>query len=176
MSSLSAIAPVLPISPKRPIGKEEIQHRGRIRLIECGLAVPSIQSQPFRCGNLVSRARRPPSSVVVCAAAFNARCGAVQTQTFTRQSSTITVEPIQGKEKSPDLDDGGTGFPPRDDCGIGGGQGWSGGGYGWSGGGHGRSSGGHGWSGGFNFFLLLAFLGFLKDRESEGPYRNERRR
>ncbi|XP_058093163.1 uncharacterized protein LOC131239462 isoform X1 [Magnolia sinica] len=70
MSSLSAIAPVLPISPKRPIGKEEIQHRGRIRLIECGLAVPSIQSQPFRCGNLVSRARRPPSSVVVCAAAF----------------------------------------------------------------------------------------------------------
>ncbi|XP_058114820.1 protein FERTILITY RESTORER RF2, mitochondrial-like [Magnolia sinica] len=160
MSSLSAIAPVLPVSPKRPIGKQEIQHRGRIRLIECGLAIPSIQSQPFRCGSLVSHARRPPSSMVVCAAALNARCGAEQTQTVTRQSSTITIAPIQGKEKSPELDDGGTGFPPRDD-----GDGGGGGG-----------GGGHGWSGGFFFFGLLAFLGFLKDQESEGPYRNDRRR
>lgn len=67
---------------------------------------------------------------------------------------------ISGKEKSPELDDGGTGFPPRDD-----GDGGGGGG-----------GGGHGWSGGFFFFGLLAFLGFLKDQESEGPYRNNRRR
>lgn len=61
-----------------------------------------------------------------------------------------------GKEKSPDLDDGGTGFPPRDDDGGGGG-------------------GGH-WKGGFFFFGFLAFLGLLKDQEEEGPYRDQRRR
>ncbi|XP_073300086.1 uncharacterized protein [Primulina huaijiensis] len=96
----------------------------------------------------------------ICAASLNATCAAEQTQTVTRQSSTITVAPIQGKEKSPELDDGGTGFPPRDDDGGGGGGG--------GGGGH--------WSGGFFFFGFLAFLGFLKDQESEGPYREERRR
>ncbi|GFP89107.1 hypothetical protein PHJA_001054400 [Phtheirospermum japonicum] len=53
----------------------------------------------------------------------NATCAAEQTQTVTRQSSTITVAPIQGKEKSPDLDDGGAGFPPRDDGDGGGGGG-----------------------------------------------------
>ena len=68
---------------------------------------------------------------------------------------------ISGKEKSPELDDGGTGFPPRDDG---------------DGGGGGGGGGGHHWSGGFFFFGLLAFLGFLKDQESEGPYRNDRRR
>nr|GEY99620.1 hypothetical protein [Tanacetum cinerariifolium] len=60
------------------------------------------------------------------------------------------------KEKSPDLDDGGTGLPPRDDDGGGGG---GGGGGGWS-------------SGGFFFFGFLAFLGFLKDQEKEGAYRD----
>lgn len=61
-----------------------------------------------------------------------------------------------GKEKSPDLDDGGTGLPPRDDDGGGGGGG-----------------GGGGWSrGGFFFFGFLAFLGFLKDQEKEGAYRD----
>ena len=84
--------------------------------------------------------------------------GAEQTQTVTRQSSTITIAPIQGKEKSPDLDDGGTGLPPRDDDGGGGG---GGGGGGWS-------------SGGFFFFGFLAFLGFLKDQEKEGTYRDDR--
>ncbi|EPS72424.1 hypothetical protein M569_02346, partial [Genlisea aurea] len=83
---------------------------------------------------------------------LNARCGAEQTQTVTRQSSTITVAPVQGKEKSPELDDGGAGFPPRDDG---------------DGGGGGGGGGGH-WSGGFFFFGFLAFLGFLKDRESGG--------
>lgn len=86
----------------------------------------------------------------------NARCAEGQTQTVTRESSTITVAPVQGKEKSPDLDDGGTGFPPRDDDGGGGG-------------------GGH-WKGGFFFFGFLAFLGLLKDQEEEGPYRDQRRR
>lgn len=62
-----------------------------------------------------------------------------------------------GKEKSPDLDDGGTGFPPRDDDGGGGGGG-----------------GGGGWSGGFFFFGFLAFLGFLKDQEKEGAYGDDR--
>ncbi|GJX42824.1 calcineurin B-like protein 3 [Tanacetum coccineum] len=91
------------------------------------------------------------SAAFICAAALNARMGAEQTQTVTRQSSTITIAPIQGKEKSPDLDDGGTGLPPRDDDGGGGG---GGGGGGWS-------------SGGFFFFGFLAFLGFLKDQEKE---------
>lgn len=67
---------------------------------------------------------------------------------------------IAGKEKSPQLDDGDSGFPPRDD-GDGGGGGGGGGGN---------------WSGGFFFFGFLAFLGFLKDKESEGSYQNDRRR
>lgn len=65
-----------------------------------------------------------------------------------------------GKEKSPELDDGGTGFPPRDDDGDGGGGG----------------GGGGNWSGGFFFFGFLAFLGLLKDKESESPYQEDRRR
>ncbi|KAG1364298.1 putative Vacuolar protein sorting-associated protein 32 [Cocos nucifera] len=56
----------------------------------------------------------------------SARGAAEQTQTVTRQSSTITIAPIQGKEKSPELDDGGTGFPPRDDDDGGGGGGGGG--------------------------------------------------
>ncbi|KAJ7963572.1 Embryo defective protein [Quillaja saponaria] len=95
---------------------------------------------------------------VICASALNARCGAEQTQTVTREAPTITH--IPGKEKSPQLDDGDSGFPPRDD-GDGGGGGGGGGGN---------------WSGGFFFFGFLAFLGFLKDKESEGPYRDDRRR
>ncbi|KAI9115613.1 hypothetical protein K1719_013282 [Acacia pycnantha] len=92
------------------------------------------------------------------AGAMTARCSAEQTQTITREAPTITHVP--GKEKSPQLDDGGTGFPPRDD-GDGGGGGGGGGGN---------------WSGGFFFFGFLAFLGFLKDKESEGSYRDKRRR
>ncbi|TYH44966.1 hypothetical protein ES332_D11G232100v1 [Gossypium tomentosum] len=51
-------------------------------------------------------------------------------------------------EKSPQLDDGDSGFPPRDDDGGGGGGG----------------GGGGNWS------------GFLKDKESEEDYRDNRRR
>lgn len=68
---------------------------------------------------------------------------------------------LSGKEKSPELDDGGTGLPPRDDDGGGGGGG---------------GGGGPNWSGGFFFFGFLALLGLLKDQESEGPYRDNRRR
>lgn len=67
---------------------------------------------------------------------------------------------LSGKEKSPQLDDGGTGFPPRDDDDGGGGGG----------------GGGGNWSGGFFFFGFLAFLGFLKDKETEDTYRDDRRR
>ncbi|XP_042005003.1 protein YELLOW LEAF 1, choloroplastic-like [Salvia splendens] len=109
---------------------------------------------------IITHSSRIKRASVICAAALSATCASEQTQTVTRQSSTITVAPIQGKEKSPDLDDGGDGFPPRDD-GDGGGGGGGGGGN---------------WSGGFFFFGFLAFLGFLKDQESEGTYRDERRR
>ncbi|KAG6634786.1 protein FERTILITY RESTORER RF2, mitochondrial-like [Carya illinoinensis] len=101
---------------------------------------------------------RTQSASVRCFSMLNARCGAEQTQTVTREAPTITH--IPGKEKSPQLDDGGSGFPPRDD-GDGGGGGGGGGGN---------------WSGGFFFFGFLAFLGFLKDKEGEGAYRDERRR
>ncbi|KMT05639.1 hypothetical protein BVRB_7g167760 [Beta vulgaris subsp. vulgaris] len=102
---------------------------------------------------------RVRSASLVCSAALNARCGAEgQTQTVEKPVSVISHAP--GKEKSPLLDDGGTGFPPRDDDGGGGGGG----------------GGGGNWSGGFFFFGFLAFLGFLKDQESEGSYRDSRRR
>lgn len=72
----------------------------------------------------------------------------------------LTINWIAANEKSPKLDDGGTGFPPRDDDGGGGGGG----------------GGGGNWSGGFFLFGFLAFLGFLKDKESESKYRDSRRR
>lgn len=53
------------------------------------------------------------NNAFICFAALNARCAAEQTQTVTREAPTITVLP--GKEKSPQLDDGDSGFPPRDD-------------------------------------------------------------
>ncbi|GAB4845896.1 hypothetical protein Ancab_024900 [Ancistrocladus abbreviatus] len=74
----------------------------------------------LNCKGPVTHTSRGQSASLICAAALNARCGAEQTQTVERQSSTITVAPVQGKEKSPELDDGGTGFPPRDDGGGGG--------------------------------------------------------
>ncbi|KAH6768088.1 embryo defective 1303 [Perilla frutescens var. frutescens] len=119
-----------------------------------------LQFHPLERNKTITHSSRVKRASVICAAALNATCAAEQTQTVTRQSSTITVAPIQGKEKSPELDDGGSGFPPRDDG---------------DGGGGGGGGGGH-WSGGFFFFGFLALLGLLKDQESEGPYRDERRR
>ncbi|KAL1221504.1 hypothetical protein V5N11_035638 [Cardamine amara subsp. amara] len=100
-------------------------------------------------------------SLLICHSAINAKCseGQGQTQTVTRESPTITQAPVHSKEKSPSLDDGGDGFPPRDD-----GDGGGGGG------------GGGNWSGGFFFFGFLAFLGLLKDKEGEEDYRGSRRR
>ncbi|XAR56816.1 hypothetical protein NMG60_11037432 [Bertholletia excelsa] len=119
-----------------------------------------LQTQPLDKRTSLRHIVQMRSASTICSAALNATCAAEQTQTVTRQSSTITVAPIQGKEKSPELDDGGSGFPPRDD-GDGGGDGGGGGG---------------GWKGGFFFFGFLAFLGLLKDKEEEGPYRDARRR
>ncbi|KAL6543063.1 hypothetical protein OROHE_010583 [Orobanche hederae] len=101
----------------------------------------------------ITHAIRVKHASVICAA-----MSATQTETVTRQSSTITAAPIHGKEKSPELDDGGAGLPPRDDGGGGGGGG---------GGGH--------WSGGFFLFGFLALLGLIRDEEGEGSYQEERR-
>ncbi|PON86350.1 hypothetical protein TorRG33x02_179160 [Trema orientale] len=129
--------------------------------------VKSIKLGPVKLGTpilsreiikVVMLSTRRQSRAFICAAALNARCAAEQTQTVTRQAPTITHMPT--KEKLPDLDDGGTGFPPRDD-GDGGGGGGGGGGN---------------WSGGFFFFGFLLFLGFLKDKEGEETYREDRRR
>ncbi|KNA17783.1 hypothetical protein SOVF_076800 [Spinacia oleracea] len=121
------------------------------------------EQQLVRLGKSHSQRSTPTTRVrsasVVCSAALNAKCGAEgQTQTVEKPTSVISNAP--GKEKSPLLDDGGTGFPPRDDDGGGGGGGGGGGNY----------------SGGFFFFGFLAFLGFLKDRENEGPYQDSRGR
>ncbi|CAN0922870.1 hypothetical protein LINGRAHAP2_LOCUS33271 [Linum grandiflorum] len=89
-------------------------------------------------------------------AALNVRCSASsgQTQTVLKQSPTITKAPIKEPSKTPEIDDGGTGLPPGDDGGGGGGGG-----------------GGGNWSGGFFLFGFLAFLGLLKDNESENEDR-----
>uniref|UniRef100_A0A1D1XWJ9 Uncharacterized protein n=1 Tax=Anthurium amnicola TaxID=1678845 RepID=A0A1D1XWJ9_9ARAE len=135
---------------------------GRIKPTSSGILVTSVKCQPFhhRQATNICRSQPRASSFVCAVAVLNARCAAEQTQTVTRQSSTITIAPIQGKEKSPELDDGGTGFPPRDDDDGGGGGG----------------GGGPGWSGGFFFFGFLAFLGFLQDKEREGDYRDRKKK
>ncbi|KAK8527601.1 hypothetical protein V6N13_085419 [Hibiscus sabdariffa] len=123
----------------------------RIQLRRLGL-----QLQP-----IVGRHRNQSLSIVCAAATLNATCSVSgQTQTVTREAPTITQAPVHSKEKSPQLDDGDSGFPPRDDDGGGGGGG----------------GGGGNWSGGFFLFGFLAFLGFLKDKESEEDYRDSRRR
>ncbi|CAH2034517.1 unnamed protein product [Thlaspi arvense] len=87
-------------------------------------------------------------SVFSCNAALNAKCSQGQTQTVTRESPTITQAPT--REKSPKLDDGGNGFPPRD-----------------GGGGGGGGGGGESFSGGFFLFGFLMFMGYLKDLEGD---------
>lgn len=141
----------------RTVGKSEICSNKRLQLIGSRIAFPA---QCFHQKQSLSYARQLRCGALICASAMNAKCAAEQTQTVQRQSTTISNAPLQNKEKSLELDDGGTGFPPRDDDGGGGGGG----------------GGGPNWSGGFFFFGLLAFLGLLKDQESEGPYRNNDRR
>ncbi|KAK8946979.1 hypothetical protein KSP39_PZI007120 [Platanthera zijinensis] len=137
------------------VGKPEIYCGQRFQPRRLRIAVPNAESQFFHYKQSISYAQKLRHDALICAAALNARCVSEQTQTVQRQSTTISNAPLQNKEKSPDLDDGGAGFPPRDDDGGGGGGG----------------GGGPMWSGGFFFFGLLAFLGLLKDRESDGPYR-----
>ncbi|WZY92585.1 hypothetical protein YC2023_064914 [Brassica napus] len=132
----------------------EYQHSGLVGGIERRDRVSSLSAVGMGLG---SRKR----SLLICNSAANAKCSESQgqTQTVTRESPTITQAPVHSKEKSPSLDDGGDGFPPRDD-----GDGGGGGG------------GGGNWSGGFFFFGFLAFLGLLKDKEGEEDYRGGRRR
>ncbi|KAL2483686.1 Uncharacterized protein Fot_45130 [Forsythia ovata] len=160
--SLSASATVGPATTLSIVRSEDrwLKQIKRVGSCPVGLKPLRLQFHPFERRRTTTQAFRAQLASITCSAALNATCAAEQTQTVTRQSSTITVAPIQGKEKSPELDDGGTGFPPRDDG---------------DGGGGGGGGGGH-WSGGFFFFGFLAFLGFLKDQENEGPYRDERRR
>ncbi|KAI7744143.1 hypothetical protein M8C21_033391 [Ambrosia artemisiifolia] len=149
-------ASVVPSSTSQ-LARAEVPKVGRIKskgLCSLPALRPLTTQHATFGGNIQTLSRN--SAAFICASALNARMGAEQTQTVTRQSSTITIAPVQGKEKSPDLDDGGTGLPPRDDDGGGGG---GGGGGGWS-------------SGGFFFFGFLAFLGLLKDQEKEGSYRD----
>uniref|UniRef100_A0A6V7QWP1 Protein YELLOW LEAF 1, choloroplastic-like n=1 Tax=Ananas comosus var. bracteatus TaxID=296719 RepID=A0A6V7QWP1_ANACO len=161
MSLSAATIPSLAITSKNSSGEKKILSGQRVQLTKSGLAIPCRKCQPFPKRQVSLRATSLRANAMICTAVMNARCAAEQTQTVTRQSSTITIAPIQGKEKSPELDDGGSGFPPRDDD---------------DGGGGGGGGGGYPWSGGFFFFGFLAFLGLLKDQESEGPYRDSRGR
>ncbi|MQM11539.1 hypothetical protein Taro_044447, partial [Colocasia esculenta] len=157
-TSLQATGTLVPVLSKRCLEsrKKGIVHLPRSHFAGCRLTL-----QPFHHKQVISHPSRLCSaSLIRCSAALNARCAAEQTQTVTRQSSTVTIAPTQGKEKSPKLDDGGTGSPPRDDGGGGGG-----------GGGGGPSS-----SGGFYLFAVLLFLGYLREKENEGDDLDPRRR
>ncbi|CAN6467976.1 unnamed protein product [Victoria cruziana] len=148
LSTANAPVPRLTTLPCKSLsGTKEDAAQGKLQFLGSGLALP-IRPHIYTAASRNLR----------CSAALNATC-ATEQQTIQHQSAVITNAPVQGKEKSPELDDGGTGFPPRDDDDGGGGGG----------------GGGGGWTGGFFFFGFLAFLGFLKDQESEGPY-NDRRR
>ncbi|XP_021887243.1 uncharacterized protein LOC110806627 [Carica papaya] len=91
--------------------------RRRIKAAASGQMGLGLQLQPTYGKGLAMSSSRIKSSSVICAFASNARCSQSQgqTQTVTRESPTITQAPVHSKEKSPELDDGGTGFPPRDD-------------------------------------------------------------
>ncbi|XVF79398.1 hypothetical protein PTKIN_Ptkin14bG0219000 [Pterospermum kingtungense] len=159
MMSASVTAPSLPLlSPGNHL-KPQIKRNGC-----CDAVRISTRIKPVGLGlqlKPISRRSRKESLSVICAAALSATCSASgQTQTITREAPTITQAPVHANEKSPQLDDGDSGFPPRDDDGGGGGGG----------------GGGGNWSGGFFLFGFLAFLGFLKDKESEEDYQGSSRR
>ncbi|KAJ8765019.1 hypothetical protein K2173_010491 [Erythroxylum novogranatense] len=141
--------------------KGQIKHRGCHpvgSLLANGRHSKLVASGPVGLVQLPAVERRRP---FICAAVQNARCSASgQTQTVTREAPTITKAPVREPAITPKLDDGGPGFPPGGDDGGGGGGG----------------GGGGNWSGGFFLFGFLAFLGFLKDKESEEDYRDSRRR
>ncbi|XP_059309576.1 protein YELLOW LEAF 1, choloroplastic-like [Lycium ferocissimum] len=127
--------------------------------------------------HLICRLVQEKRASIIHVAALKARCATrTQRQTLTRKNPTITY--TLGNDKFPDLDDGDIGFPPRGGMcgGKDGGKGRGGGGGG-GGGGHWTGEGGEGhWAGGLFLFLFLLILGFLKDKEKEGPYGDERKR
>ncbi|KAG9140249.1 hypothetical protein Leryth_014696 [Lithospermum erythrorhizon] len=84
--------------------ESKCQHRLRIGSCPSELNF-GIQFHPFTRIRLKAHAINVKGASVICSAALSATCAAEQTQTVTRESSTITVAPIQGKEKSPELDD-----------------------------------------------------------------------
>ncbi|XP_073033163.1 uncharacterized protein [Primulina eburnea] len=156
-----------PITSLSVAGSEDrwLKQKKNVCFIPAGLRPLHLHFQPLR----TRESARPVFRVKytsICAVSLNATCAAQQTQTVTRQSSTVTIAPIQWNEKSRKLDDGGIGFPPLDDDG---GVGDRGGGDDDDGGGGRGGDGGH-WSGGFFLFAFLAFLSFLKDQESEEHY------
>ncbi|OMO65785.1 hypothetical protein CCACVL1_21395 [Corchorus capsularis] len=143
------------VAPSRPLLYPGGQLKAPVKDVRCSVRI-STQLKPIGLGlqlqHGVKRNRKQSLAVICAAAALNATCSASgQTQTVTRQAPTITQAPVHSKEKSPQLDDGDSGFPPRDDDGGGGGGG----------------GGGGNWSGGFFLFGFLALLGLLKDRESD---------
>ncbi|XP_022751602.1 uncharacterized protein LOC111300226 [Durio zibethinus] len=152
-------------TPSPPLLSPGTQLKSQIRRSGCCAAVRICRRiKPIGLGlqlePIVGRSRKQSLSVMCAAAALNATCSASgQTQTITREAPTITQAPVHAKEKSPQLDDGDSGFPPRDDGGGGGGGG-----------------GGGNWSGGFFLFGFLAFLSFLKDNESDEDYQGGSRR
>nr|XP_018628961.1 uncharacterized protein LOC104104215 isoform X1 [Nicotiana tomentosiformis] len=168
-------------APTLPIVRADAECLKQFKpIVSFGLQPLGMQSQFINYGRHLICPVQGKRASIICVAAlvtflWSARCATKgQMQTLTKENSTITVAP--GKEKSSDLDDGGAGFPPRDgDGGVwwsgGEDEGWGGGGGGghWAGGG----GGGH-WA--FFFFVFLVILGFLKDKEEEGPYRDQRRR
>ncbi|GAB2258485.1 hypothetical protein Droror1_Dr00014645 [Drosera rotundifolia] len=101
----------------------------------------------------IIHARQRCSDSLLCAAsAMDVKCcaaGQTQTVTVEKQTTKVTNAPIQGKEKTPELDDGGDGFPPRDD-----GDGGGGGGGGWGG-------------GGFFLFGFLCLLALFKEEDED---------
>ncbi|KAF3777481.1 hypothetical protein EJ110_NYTH45633 [Nymphaea thermarum] len=160
VSTANASVPRLTTLPCKSLsGLREDARQGKLQILGSGLALPIRPPLRVQYKVAIPLIQKASSRNVRCSAALNARC-ATEQQTIQQQSAVITNAPAQGKEKSPELDDGGTGFPPRDDDDGGGGGG----------------GGGGGWTGGFFFFGFLAFLGLLKDQESEGPYSKDRRR
>ncbi|KAJ7970502.1 Embryo defective protein [Quillaja saponaria] len=137
--------PLLPPVGRRSQCRENAKHTG----FSVGRVCMQHQSNTRGRGQFRIVKSRVQSASVICAAASNARCAAGQTQTVTREAPTVTH--IPGKNKSPQLDDVGPGFPPRDNGGFGGGGGGGGGNF----------------SGGFFLFGFLGFLDFLKDEESK---------
>eukprot|EP01018_Ginkgo_biloba_P014101 Gb_19404 [translate_table: standard] len=133
-------------------------HALKLKVLASQTSSKRLQSGHSAQGSVIQTYFSTSSHRVRCSAVLNARCSAEQ-QTIQHQSAVISKAPIQGKEKAPELDDGGIGGGPGRDDGGGGGGG-----------------GGGGWAGGFFFFGFLAFLGFLKDKEREGPYREENSR